>query len=251
MLASERHAIILEQIQRDNTVSTRSLTARLGVSRETVRKDIEYLAEQVKLQQVRGGATRIRTQEIPMESRAQINADGKNRIARALAAQIPDGSSLFLDNGSSTFAVAQALHQHSDLIVYTNDFAVAQKIARSCRELVMLGGKVDAQEMATIGIETTEQISQYHVDFTVISAGGLSARTMLTDFSKEAVSFRQQMLLNGTTRFVIADHAKFGVVGQVAMPTPPKGTCIVMDQRPDPEVLNAITQNDLTYQIAS
>ena len=113
----------------------------------------------------------------------------------------------------------------------------------------MLGGKVDTQEMATIGIETTVQISQYHVDFAVVSAGGLSARTLLADFSKEAVSFRTQMLLNGGTRFVIADHAKFGVVGQMAMPTPPKGTCIMMDQRLDPEVLSAITQNGMIFQI--
>ena len=249
MLASERHAIILDQIQRKTTVSTRSLIEHLGVTRETVRKDIEYLAERVKLRQIRGGATQLRTQEIPMASRTHINASGKTRIALALAAQIPDGSSLFLDNGSSTFALAQALHARKGLMVYTNDFAIAQQVAPNCRELIMLGGKVDTQEMATIGIETTEQIGQYHVDFAVISAGGLSARTLLTDFSKEAVSFRTQMLLNGSTRFVIADHAKFGVVGQMAMPTPPKGTCIIMDQRPDPEVLSAITQNGMTFQI--
>lgn len=87
-------------------MSTRALTEHLGVTRETVRKDIEYLAERVKLRQIRGGATQIRAQEIPMASRTQLNASGKTRIALALAAQIPDGSSLFLDNGSSTFALA-------------------------------------------------------------------------------------------------------------------------------------------------
>ena len=64
-----------------------------------------------------------------MASRTQLNASSKTRIALALAAQIPDGSSLFLDNGSSTFALAQALHARMDLMVYTNDFAIAQQIA--------------------------------------------------------------------------------------------------------------------------
>jgi DeoR family glycerol-3-phosphate regulon repressor len=95
-----------------------------------------------------------------MASRTQLNASSKTRIALALAAQIPDGSSLFLDNGSSTFALAQALHARMDLMVYTNDFAIAQQIALNCRESIMLGGKVDTQEMATIGIKWRRSASK-------------------------------------------------------------------------------------------
>ena len=250
MLASARHEIILNQLEHTTTVSIRDLTQLLGVSRETVRKDIDYLAEAAKLQKIRGGATRIRSQEIPMESRAQINISGKRRIANVLADLIPDGSSLFLDNGSSTLAVAQALSQHRSLTVYTNDFAVARQIAPNCQELVFLGGQIDTQEMATIGVETTDQVRQYHADIAVISAGGLSAQALITDFSKDVVSFRAQMLRNGGQRFVIADKEKFGVLGRVAMPVPPKGTCIVTDERPDADVIAAIAQNDLTLRVA-
>ena len=158
MLAPQRHNFILEELDKQTTVSIRTLTQRLGVSRETIRKDIEYLARTAKLEQVRGGATRIRTQEIPMANRSQINPEGKARIGRTLAARIADYSSLFLDNGSSTRAVARALVGHRGLKVYTNDLDVARIIAPSCDELVLIGGRIDPEEMATFGHEAANAV---------------------------------------------------------------------------------------------
>lgn len=251
LLATQRYALILKELEEKTTVSIRGLTETLGVSRETVRKDIEHLAQTAKLEQVRGGATQVRTREVPMSERTRINAGGKARIARALAGLIPDGASVFLDNGSSMHALAEALRGHDGLRVYTNDIGVAVRLAPTCPELVLIGGRIDSAEMATFGIETVDQTERYHVDIAVVSAGGLTARTLLTDFSKDAVALRDRILRAGQTRYVIADQEKFGVVGQYAMPVPSAGTCIVMDQVPDADVLEAIEKHDLTYFIAT
>ncbi len=250
MLAPQRHALILAQLDKETTVSIRALTQKIGVSRETIRKDIDYLAQTAKLQQVRGGATRIRTQEVPMASRSQINAEGKARIARAIAARIPTGASVYLDNGSSTRALAHALAGHSGLRVFTNDLEVASIIAPACENLVMVGGRIDTEEMATFGSEALAQVTQHHVDVSVISAGGLSARALLTDFSDEGMRLRAQMSLCGQTRYVIADHEKFGVVGQFSLTIPADGLCFVFDQDPPDELHSALHTQKIQYIVA-
>lgn len=250
MLATQRHDIILKELDEKTTVSIRGLTETLGVSRETIRKDIEHLAQTAKLEQVRGGATKVRTREVPMADRTQLNAEGKARIARVLADLIPDGSSIFLDNGSSIHALAEALRNHRGLKVYTNDLWVARCLAPTAEDLVVIGGSVDAAEMATFGTEALDQSQRYHVDISVVSAGGLSAQALMTDFSKDGVALRDRILRAGRERYIIADKEKFGVVGQFALPVPPPGTCIVMDQPPEADVLTRIAQSSLTKIIA-
>lgn len=247
MLATERHALILERLDEKPTVSIRMLTEQLGVSRETIRKDIELLAQDHKLEKIRGGATKIRTSELPIMRRSKLNIQGKSLIAQYLASQIPNGASLFLDNGSSVLALAQALSQHNNLMVYTNDLKVAEVIAPATAELVIIGGRVDVTEMAVQGIEALESVARYRADFAIVSAGGISPSAFLTDFSREASSMRHLMLSQSQQPIILADSEKFGVVGHVVFGAPPKLTRIVTDIAPDDAIKQLI--QDKGYQL--
>lgn len=250
MLATERHALILERLDQKPTVSIRTLTEQLGVSRETVRKDIEQLAELNKLEKIRGGATKIRTSELPMTRRSKLNVQGKALIAEFLASQIPNGASLFLDNGSSVLALAKALRQHNDLIVYTNDLKVAEMIAQATAELVIIGGRVDVTEMAVQGVEALESVARYRADFGIVSTGGLSPSAFLTDFNREASSMRHLMLSQSQQPIILADSEKFGVVGHVVFEAPPKATRIVTDIAPEDAIRRAISDRGYQLDIA-
>ena len=221
------------------------------MSRETVRKDIEFLAQDNQLEKIRGGATKIRTRELPMTSRSKLNIQGKSLIAQYLAAQIPNGASLFLDNGSSVLALAKALTHHSGLIVYTNDLKVAEIIAPATAELVILGGRVDVTEMAVQGIEALESVARYRADFAIVSAGGLSPSAFLTDFSREAARMRHMMLSQAQHPIILADSEKFGVVGHVVFETPPTSTRIVTDVAPDDAIQRVISQRGYQLDTAS
>lgn len=251
MLPSERRAIILEEVSRQSAVSIRALTTLLGVSRETVRKDIELLAQQRTLQQVRGGATKIISQEPPIESRSITNIAGKKRIARYIARHIPNGASLMIDCGSTTFEVAnQLVKSHKDLIVYTNDLRIAQFIAPATRELTLIGGRVVVSELATHGLETIENLSRYRAEFGLIGVGGVSERALLTDFTREAASLRHQMMLQTETPFLLADSSKFGVVGRVAMKPIPDRTILVTDDELSTDILLALKPMRVAIRVA-
>lgn len=250
MLPSERHSIILQQVALQPAVSIRQLTDRLGVSRETVRKDIELLAAESKLQQVRGGATQIRTQEPPISDRSQTNLAGKLRIAQHMVAQIPDGASLIIDNGSTTWAVADLLaSRRKDLIVYTNDLKIAGILGPVARELTVLGGRLDPLENAAIGLETAEYLARYRAEFALISTGGLSAHALFTDFSREAAALRNQMVQQAERAFVLCDSSKFGVVGQVVMKPLPKTATVVFDTPPPLDIADSLTKIDVSTTV--
>ncbi len=249
MLPDERYAIILEKVNLHPAVSIRDLTERLGVSRETVRKDIEFLAEQGKLMQVRGGAARVVSKEAPMRDRVQRNAGGKVKIAEHVSSMIPDGASIIIDNGSSTLEVArQLVKHHKKLQVVTNDLKLAEVIAPACREVVLLGGRMDPAEMATLGLEVFENLARYRAEFAIISAGGLSEQAGFTDFVRDAADLRARMLKQAETGMILADRSKFGVVGKIVMPQFPDGTLLITDAAPPSELSK--TLRDLTVQIA-
>ncbi|WP_425079146.1 DeoR/GlpR family DNA-binding transcription regulator [Ruegeria denitrificans] len=235
MLAPERHAIILEEVSRQPAVSIRSLTERLGVSRETVRKDIEQLALENKLHQVRGGATSIRRREPPMADRAQTNPQGKERIGAYVASVIPDGASVIIDSGSTTVAAAQALAAvRQNLTIYTNDLTIASVLASAAAEVTLLGGRLDFSVNATLGLDTLDHLSRYNAEYALIGVGGVSSRALFTDFSLEGANLRHMMMQRAQRPLILADGSKFDVVGPIVMkPLPVKATLVVDEELPD------------------
>ncbi len=251
MLPSQRYQIILDRVSEQPAVSIRELTKSLGVSRETVRKDIENLAQSNRLLQVRGGATRILTAERPSQTRATTNREGKARIAAHVAAGISDGASLFIDNGSTTLAVALALaQQRQDLIIYTNDLKIAEIIAPAAREVTILGGRLDLAVGATFGLVTLEHLSHYRAEYALIGGGGVSARALFTDFSREAAEMRLRMMQQAEDALILVDSSKFGEVGQVVLGPLPKGVRMVSELAPPDDISAALAAASVQIEVA-
>jgi len=103
------------------------------------------------------------------------------------------------------------------LLVYTNDLVVAQILAGALRDPVMLGGRVSPHDLATHGDETITALQCYRTEFGPIGVGGLSAEAGLTGFSFEGATLRNTMLTHAQQPLLLADHTKFGIIGQVAL----------------------------------
>lgn len=117
MPAEHRRARIVDEVERHQTVTIRALSESLGVSRETLRKDISLLDEAGRLRQVRGGAMIRDHEEPPVEERVLTNPDGKGAIAAAAAALVPDGATILLDSGSTTRLLAERLVEDRKSVV--------------------------------------------------------------------------------------------------------------------------------------
>lgn len=144
MKQTQRHLEILDVLTRQGFVSTDDLVTHFDVSPQTIRRDLNDLAEQNKIRRHHGGASlHSSTVNTAYSARKVMQLKEKERIAREVAANIPDGSSLFIDIGTTTEAIARALLNHSGLKIITNNLHVAALLsAKADFEVLLAGGTV-------------------------------------------------------------------------------------------------------------
>ncbi|TKC88649.1 DeoR/GlpR transcriptional regulator [Trinickia terrae] len=216
MLAEQRHQYILSQLTKTGALSVAELVQALNVSRETVRRDLNALAERGLIMTTHGGALAADRREPSLEAREAANAAAKRAIGARAAELVPDGASLIVDSGTTTHAVARALADRHQLTVYTNDWRIAQVLARrNGNRVTLLGGELSDDEDATFGLDTVQQLAQYHVDFSFVGAGGITADAHLTDYTRMAAEVRSRMIASASVAVIVADHSKFGRVTPV------------------------------------
>ncbi|GAA3265661.1 hypothetical protein GCM10020258_33650 [Sphingomonas yabuuchiae] len=141
-VVASRHAAILDVARRTGSVSVDELAEKLGVTPQTIRKDLNILAGQSMLARVHGGAVVTSgTDNLAYAERRSVAAPAKAAIGAAAAALVPNGASLFINIGSTTEAIARALVDHRDLMVITNNLNVVDILGgRPSIEVIAAGG---------------------------------------------------------------------------------------------------------------
>lgn len=241
MLAEQRHQYILAQVAKTGALSVAELVNDLNVSRETIRRDLNALASRGLLVTTHGGALSSERREPDLDTRESANASAKRAIGARAAELVPDGASLVIDSGSTTQAVARALTDRHRLAVYTNDWRIALLLARhNDNRVTLLGGELAESEDATFGLDTVQQLAQYHADFAFIGAGGITPEAHLTDYTRMAAEVRSRMIASANLVVVVADNSKFGRVTPVRINGFERARYLVTELAPDRALAKAI-----------
>ncbi|WP_425046471.1 DeoR/GlpR family DNA-binding transcription regulator [Primorskyibacter sp. S87] len=212
MSLSFRQTDILEIARTEGRVTVDGLADRFDVTVQTIRRDLSELADAGHLDRVHGGAVlRSGVVNIGYQDRRALNEDAKIRIAQACASDIPDGSSVFLNIGTSTEAVAQALGQHKGLMVVTNNINVANILApnEDC-QIVLAGGVLRRSDGGMTGALTESTIRQFRFDYAVIGCSALDVAGDMLDFDIQEVHVSQTIIAQSRRVFVVADQSKIG-----------------------------------------
>ena len=250
-LAISRHEEILRRIGAEGVAGVAELAAALGVSQETVRRDLKALAARGLLDVVHGGAARRQSFEPALAEREQENAAGKAAIGRAAVALVPDGSVLLLDSGTTTLALARALGARRGLTVCTNSLAAALHLVRHTNHAVhMLGGEVDRGEEATAGVDMLAAIGRFRVDLAFIGAGGLTPDGEITDYSRAGAEQRRRMIEAAARAWVLLDRTKFGLLTPVRLDTGGHPVGLVVDAEPPPATRRALARRGIELVVA-
>ncbi|MCF3948216.1 DeoR/GlpR family DNA-binding transcription regulator [Acidiphilium iwatense] len=251
-LATSRHDEILKRIAVAGAISVSELTGLFGVSRETIRRDLRFLAQQGRLDVVHGGAARREASEPALDLRASENAQGKAAIGRLAATFVEDGMVVLLDSGTTTLAVARVLVARRNLTVCTGSLAIAQLLCRVPGTRVhMLGGEIDPNDEATFGIDTLEAIGRFRVDAAFIGVGGLSDDGEITDYSRIGAEQRGRMIAAARAAYFVVDHTKFGRLTPVRIPNSRGAAGIVADLPPPAGTLSALADRGSRLFVAA
>src|SRR5258708_21453811 len=208
----ERIRALLSTLQR---VSTERIMADLGVSRETVRRDLLDLEALGELRRVHGGAVKP-GDEAPIAERAHTHVKSKKTIAKAAMGVIASGQTLFIDAGTTTALLAEELAKLANLTIITNSIDVALKLrgaaerSESANEVILLGGSLSERSLATIGGTTIAEIQRYRADVALLSPVGIDHRHGATNFDHAETEVARAMVANADRVVILADYSKIG-----------------------------------------
>lgn len=215
MIPAQRRARILEVVQRRGVASIAELARSLETSASTVRRDLDYLADNRYLERTYGGA-QVAAQPVgtTFEPEYDIGRHTHERaklaIGRVAAQLVPTGASVLFDSSSTVLEAARALvAAKREITAITNDLNIAMHLSRGTEiRTIVPGGTVRSHSFTLLGGPGTELIERMHVDIALMGAHSL-ADGVLSDSSLEVVRSKQAMLRASDRCFVLADASKF------------------------------------------
>ena len=222
MNSNPRQIKLLDVVRIRGSVTVEELADTLGVTLQTVRRDVQRLAEASLLTRFHGGVRvpSSTVENIAHQQRESLHAEGKAAIARAVARQVPNGCSLIINIGTTTEAIARALLHHTGLRVITNNLNVAAILSGNPQcEVIVAGGVVRTRDRGIIGEPAVDFIRQFKVDIALIGISGIEADGSLRDFDYREVKVAQTIIEHSREVWLAADSSKFNRPAMVELAT--------------------------------
>lgn len=205
-----RHQKIIELVNQLGYISTEELVSQLQVSSQTIRRDLNELAENNLIRRHHGGAgTPSNTENSDYSDRKNLFTQQKNAIGQAVAEMIPNGSSLFIDIGTTPEAVAFSLLSHKNLYIVTNNLNAAHILREKedCKVTVASGEL--RPDGGIIGEATVNFINQFRLDYCILGISAIEADGSMMDYDYHEVKVKRAMMSNARTLILVTDHSKF------------------------------------------
>ena len=209
-----RRARILDEIESKGQVSVTDLSHSFNVSEVTIRNDLAQLEKQHMLIRARGGAIKIKLQNIgvdsPLSEKMRDHFKEKQRIGQAAARLISEGDTIILDSGTTTAEVAKNLDQFKDLTIITNAINIATILAEKYDfNVFMPGGFLRKKSLSLVGVMAEENIKKYYCDKVFLGVDGLDSNHGLSTPNVEEAHVNQIMIDIAKKIIVVTDSSKF------------------------------------------
>ncbi len=258
MLTNARQKMIESIALRDGEVIISRVAKELGVSIETIRRDINAMCEQNLLFKVHGGAVpaQVPVSEASYRQRKKSNPAVKNRIGKAAANLIKNNDVVALSTGSTVEAVASHIKGVHNVCVLTNSLPVSQILSELQErddyngKTILFGGELHPTEHLTFGAATCEQIRNYFADIVFISAAALSEQGLMSTNTEEG-NVTAELMSCASKVVLVIESKKIGKRSVYRFALPKKIHMIITDgDTPiSEEMLRCFEENNINLQI--
>lgn len=217
MLTNARQKMIETIALRDGEVIISKVAKELGVSIETIRRDINTMCKQELLIKVHGGAVpaQLPISEASYRQRKKSNSAVKNRIGKAAASLIKSNNVVALSTGSTMEAVAAQISNVHNVCTLTNSLPIGQILTELTEQdsfngrVILFGGELHPTEHLTYGTAVLEQIKRYYADIAFISAAAVSEHGLMTTGTDEG-NITSALMNTAATVVLVIESKKLG-----------------------------------------
>lgn len=248
MLAVERRKLILEKVHQEKKVIVSELSKEFGVSEETIRRDLDRLADEGHVIKSYGGAVinEIGSIDLPFNIRWKANSLGKKKIAELINQEINDGDHIFLDASTTAVFIAKTIKQKKKLTVITNSIENLLELADvSGWDIISTGGLLKQGTMSLTGKRAADTIDRYNADKVFLSCKGIDLEKGVTEGSDETASIKQSMMANARKVYLTVDSTKFEKVGFSNICKLSKIDVVVTDKKPEDKWMQIFEELDI------
>ncbi|MEU4242572.1 DeoR/GlpR family DNA-binding transcription regulator [Actinoplanes sp. NPDC026619] len=204
---------LLQRLRTDGRLDVSAIAEEVGISRETLRRDLRKLESQGLLRRSYGVAYPVESGafESELSARVESNVEEKLRIATTAIAHLGGAQNVFIDEGFTTQLIAQHLPQDEQITVITPSLPIASLLApRPHTQVIMLGGRVRGKTLGVVDTWATELLGRLTIDLALIGANGVSMDRGLTTPDPAVAVVKSAAIRSAIRRIFIGTHSKFG-----------------------------------------
>ncbi len=215
MLAAQRREALLARLQRDRRVVAKDMAVELGVSEDSLRRDLRDLAAAGLCQRVYGGALLPSAAVVDYPARQAVEPQSKRRVAEIAAALIRPGSTVILDGGTTTLAVVHALAPDLAATVITHSPTIAAALAaHPTVEIQLLGGRIFKHSVVACGAAAVEAAQAISADAFLLGVTGVHPDAGLTTGDADEAAMKRALARRAADTYVLASADKIGVASR-------------------------------------
>ncbi|HWJ82175.1 MAG TPA: DeoR/GlpR family DNA-binding transcription regulator [Nocardioides sp.] len=211
MLAAERRHHLLAVLRRDGKIVAKQVATDLGLSEDSVRRDLRELAAEGLCQRVYGGALPASPAMATYAGRRSVSPESKQRVAAAAVRLVRPGGVVILDGGTTTLAVAQALPHDLPCTVVTHSPTIAAALVdHPSAEVFILGGKLFKHSAVACGSAAVEAAQQVSADLFLLGVTGIHPEQGLTTGDADEAAMKRALVGRAAETYVLGSAEKIG-----------------------------------------
>ncbi|ROO84918.1 DeoR family transcriptional regulator [Actinocorallia herbida] len=250
MLAAERREHLLGLLARQGKVVAKDVAAELGISEDSVRRDLRDLAAEGLCHRVYGGALPVSPAVADYAARQTVTPDGKRKVAAAAAALIRPDSALILDGGTTALAVAESLPPELACTVITHSPTIAAAlVAHPKAEIFLLGGRIFKHSAVACGAAAVEAAQQISADLCFLGVTGVHPEAGLTTGDADEAAMKRALAARAADTHILASSEKIGTASRFRVLPLEAVTTVITDATAHP-ALDALRAQSVEIRTA-
>jgi DeoR family transcriptional regulator, aga operon transcriptional repressor len=253
MLIEERRQHVLARVQQEGRVLVSEISDTLGISRITIRKDLDNLESRGLVQRTHGGALAPQTTSLfdpSLQVKERQQHKEKQLIAEAAAKLVSEGQCVLLDSGTTTTAIARALKAFKHLTIVTNAVNIAADLASTDFEVILTGGTMRKNSASLVGPLAEEMLGEFHADILFLGVDGFDPEVGLT--TPNVLESRVNRAMVKASRRVVAvcDSRKFSRHSLALIVPPTAIHTVITDRAVSDEVVETLRSSGIEVILA-
>jgi DeoR/GlpR family transcriptional regulator of sugar metabolism len=240
MLAASRKDLLLARLRTDGRIIAKELAAELGLSEDSIRRDLRELDAAGLAVRVYGGALPASPAVADYAARQSVATASKQRIARYAARLIEAGSTVLIDGGTTTLATVRALSPTLECTIITHSPTVAAALLDHAAEVVVLGGRLFKHSAVTSGAAAVEAAMSVSADLFLMGVTGIHETAGLTTGDVDEAAMKRVLASRAAETYVLGSAEKVGAVSRYQVMPLGEITAVIVDGTTRSPTLDAL-----------